>query len=97
MKLWKYLAEDWFRPTEDAIDKQNKHQSPAETWSVWQVVQKAVIAVREIFRWKHSPKYDTERLYRMAIGCISKIAAFEIGDAVEPVQDSLCRKNQGAW
>ncbi|MCC8164899.1 MAG: hypothetical protein LIQ31_01800 [Planctomycetes bacterium] len=84
-KLWKYLTEDWFRLTEDAIDKQNKHQSRAETWSVWQVVQNAVVAAKEIFRWKRAPKYDMEQLYRMAMGCICKIAAFEIGDAVEKV------------
>ena len=85
--LWKYLTEDWFRLTEDAVDAKNNNQSKASTWTVWQTVQSAVgHVVKEIFRHHRSAQVDMEHLFKMAFGCMCKMAIWEKAD-VETARD----------
>ena len=86
-QLWKYLTEDWFRLTEDAVDAKNNNQSKAETWTVWQTVQSAVGQQEKIiFRHQRPAKVDMEHLFRMALGCMCKMALWERAE-VDTVRD----------
>lgn len=90
-QLWLYLTEDWFRLTESKVDKKNRHQDRAKTWSVWERVQKAVVGVvKEIFRHAREPRIDMEALYKQALGCVCKMAVYEHGgNQLETVQAVL--------
>lgn len=78
--LWKYLTEDWFRLTDEKVDAKNKNQSKASTWDIWRQIQDAAgHVVKEIFRHRRPAKVDMEHLYKMALGCMCKIAIWEKG------------------
>jgi hypothetical protein len=85
-KLWRYLTEDWFRLTESPVDAKNNNQAHAEVWSVWRMVQNAVVAVvKDIVRRKRDLDIDFQHLAKMALGCITKIAVWN--DSVDSWRD----------
>ncbi len=72
-QLWRYLTEDWFRLTEEKVDKDNNHQSRAKNWTFWDVVQNAVARVEEcIQRVRGKIMINPEHLFKMGMGCICK-------------------------
>ena len=87
-QLWRYLTEDWFRLTDEEVDKRNNHQSRAQTWTIWEAVQNAVSkAVDFIQRIDRKIKVDPAHLFKMGMGCICKAAILEAGSDIEEAQD----------
>ncbi len=78
--LWRYLTEDWFRLTEEKVDKDNNHQSRAKNWIFWDVVRNAVAqAVECVRRIRRKIQINPEQLFKMGMGCICKAAILEKG------------------
>ncbi len=82
--LWRYLTEDWFRLTEEKVDKDNNHQSRAKNWLFWDVVRSAVAqAVECVRRIRRKIQINPEHLFKMGMGCICKAAILEVAGALK--------------
>ena len=73
--LWRYLTCEWFRFTEEPVDKKNNHHSRAKTWWIWEAVQNAVASVCEAVKHvRRAVQVNSEHNKKMAIG-VAMIAA----------------------
>ena len=86
--LWRYLTTEWFRLTDEPVDRKNNHQSRAKTWPVWESVQKAVgLVVDAVRRVKKKISVDCEHILKMSIGCMAKAAILEAGYSIQSPGD----------
>lgn len=90
-KLWSYLTGEWFRLTEGSVDRKNRHQDRAETWSIWKIVQEAAErTTNEVFRIGRMARVNTDRLCEQAVGCLVKAAVYgEKGHGLNDIIDML--------
>ncbi len=76
--LWRYLTCEWFRFTEEPVDKKNNHYSRAKTWSIWEAVQNAVSSLCEAAkRIRRAVQVNPEHNKKMAIGVTMSAAMME--------------------
>lgn len=81
------LAGEWFRITDEPVDRENKHQSRAATHPLWQAIHGAFLAVFgqptgqlfPLLRARVSP----DRLVKQGVGCFSR-AMLQRGLPVDP-------------
>jgi len=81
--VWAYMCDGWFRMTEGAVDRENRNQGTAETWSLWETVRAAFVAWAgaervEVVRTKLR-ECNFEALERQAAGCLLSLYAFALG------------------
>ncbi len=83
--LWRYLTCEWFRFTENPVDKENKHHSRAKTWWVWEAIQNAVSsAVESVRRVRRKVQVNPELLDKIGYGCIMEAATQRFGYVESP-------------
>lgn len=90
--LVQQLTDDWFRLTTEPVDRQNKHQSRAETSPLWTDVQQALLS------WAGRPhgklakvdcsNADVSKLMKQAMGCARKAALIR-GESFWTLDDFL--------
>ncbi len=76
--LWRYLACEWFRFTEKPVDRKNKNNSKAKTWSTWEMVQNSVSSACESAkRTRRAVQVNPEHMKKMALGVVMGAAMLE--------------------
>ena len=88
------LTEDWFRLTARPIDRENNHQSRAETLPIWKAIQ---LAFQDLYGKPNGPlvpiqrdKISPLRLVKQACGCLVN-AILQKGGKVLTHDDFLWR------
>lgn len=82
-EIWEYLTTDWFRQTEEKVDRKNNHQSRCEVSSFWLIVQSASgYRPAPITRRRDRVHINIPALRKMISGCLLTVAA-GMGHAVD--------------
>ncbi len=86
--LWRYLTCEWFRFTEEPVDKKNNHHSRAKTWCVWEAVQNAVSSLCEAAkRVRRAVQVNPEHNKKMAIGVVMSAIMMERPHEIDGLRD----------
>lgn len=96
--ILEWLCRDWFRFTAEDVDRENKNQIRAETWTGWLAVQKAFTqwvgrATEPITIPKRVKQPCVERLVKQAMGCLASAVAMGDRDIASGT-DLLWRSNE---
>lgn len=81
--IWAYMCDAWFRFTEGAVDRENRNQGVAPTWSFWNEVRAAFVAWAgaeriEVVRRKVRV-FNLDALARQVLGCVLSVYAHAQG------------------
>ncbi len=88
--LWRYLTCEWFRFTEEPVDKKNNHHARAKTWYIWEAVQNAVSSVCEAAkRVRKAVQVNPEHNKKMAIGVVMSAAMMERPGEIDSAGDFI--------